>query len=135
MQSDVTASGFLQTSDGRPVIFLFMPTARNWVRDLGGVDIATLRRHKLQTDIAKVTGKRPYLVVMTFNPTDGAQLVSSVGFDAFTFYGIFHRIAQIRSQNGRGAVRAMRGLIEELLGARGADRQALPSSGLDGLGL
>jgi hypothetical protein len=83
----VTASSFLRTSDGRPVIFLFLPTARNWVRDLGGVDIATLRRHKLQTDIAKVTGKRPYLVVMTFNPTDGARLVSSVGFDAFTSYG------------------------------------------------
>jgi hypothetical protein len=83
----VAAPSFLRTPDGRPVVFWFMPKAKTWVEDAGGLAAARSRLRQLRADIAEAAGEPPYLVVMAFDPADGARLVGSVGFDAFTSYG------------------------------------------------
>jgi hypothetical protein len=83
----VRSESFLRTGDGRPVVFVFLPKATTWVDEVGGLLAARTLRQKLQNDIFIAIGKSPYIVAMTFDPTAGAQLVASVGFEAFTSYG------------------------------------------------
>lgn len=78
---------FLRTADGRPVVFWLLPRGQSWIDAVGGVDAAKSSLQKFRSDVRANVGAQPYVVAMTFSPSEAPALVKSIGFDAISSYG------------------------------------------------
>lgn len=78
---------FLRTKEGMPVVFWLLQGGQAWIKSIGGIEAARTSLQKFRSDVQANIGKSPYVIAMTFAPSDGPVLVTSVGFNAISSYG------------------------------------------------
>lgn len=82
-----TSKNYLKTQSGRPVIYILMLNPNEFRQNSPHRDRIEQYFSQLKSKCAERDLENPYLVVVTFSPTDARTLISTFGFDAATSYG------------------------------------------------
>jgi len=83
----VRKQDFLVTSEGRKVIFIFMPGSPKWTGSASEVAAYQKIVSNLRDDVKRSVGKTPYLVGLNFYPSLSETLIKTIGLDAISSYG------------------------------------------------